>query len=295
MDLRLLKYFLTVVQEENISRAAEMLHITQPTLSRQMKDLEEILGKELFVRGKHLQLTEAGIIFYHRAKEIVQLLEKTKSDLIAQEDLEGTITIGCGGQQAVAFILDCMDEFQRAYPKVNFDVFTSNADSIREKLDRGLLDFGILLEPVDLSQFHYIRLKEKDRWGLLMKAGSALAQKEVVFVEDLYQLPLVMTNRLSLSKEIRHYFGESFERLHVKGTYNVVTNIVSIVASGRVYALTIDGAISLYDPEKLIFRPLYPTLSMSSVLAWKKFNPGYSLSGKFLEYIQNRYKEKYTI
>ena len=274
MDLRLLNYFLAVVREENISRAAELLHITQPTLSRQMSQLEEIMGKELFVRGKHLQLTEAGMVLRHRAEEVVQLM---------------------GGQKAVAFLLNCLDEFHELHPKVSYDIFTNNADNIKEKLERGLLDFGVLLEPVDISQYDYIRLHERDRWGILMQSGAPLAEKEEVTLADLEDIPIITTNRQSLSKEIRHWFGEDFARITVKATYNIITNVASLVASGRAYALTIDGAVPLYDPAKLIFRPLSPALSMSSVLAWKKFKPGYGLVGRFLEYFQSRHNEKYTI
>ena len=295
MDLRLLNYFLAVVREENISRAAELLHITQPTLSRQMSQLEEIMGKELFVRGKHLQLTEAGMVLRHRAEEVVQLMDKIKSDLSAQEDISGTISIGCGGQKAVAFLLNCLDEFHELHPKVSYDIFTNNADNIKEKLERGLLDFGVLLEPVDISQYDYIRLHERDRWGILMQSGAPLAEKEEVTLADLEDIPIITTNRQSLSKEIRHWFGEDFARITVKATYNIITNVASLVASGRAYALTIDGAVPLYDPAKLIFRPLSPALSMSSVLAWKKFKPGYGLVGRFLEYFQSRHNEKYTI
>lgn len=291
MDLRLLNYFLAVVREENISRAADILHITQPTLSRQMAQLEEIMGKELFVRGKYLRLTEAGMVLRYRAEEVVQLMDKIKGDLTAQEELAGTISIGCGGQKAVAFLLECLDEFHEIHPKVSYDIFTNNADNIKEKLEQGILDFGVLLEPVDIAQFDYIRLHEQDRWGIFMQSGSPLAAKNEVEIADLHDIPIITTNRQSVSKEIRQWFGADFEKLMVKATYNVITNVASLVAEGRAYALTIDGAVSLYDPTRLVFRPLRPKLTMSSVLAWKKFKPGYGLAGKFLEYFQARHEE----
>ena len=294
LDLRLLNYFLAVVREENISRAAEMLHVTQPTLSRQMSQLEEIMGQELFVRGKHLQLTEAGMILRHRAEEVVQLMDRIKTDLAAQDELAGIIRIGCGGQKSVSFLLECLDEFHELHPRVTYDIFTNNADNIKEKLERGLLDFGVLLEPVDISQYDYLRLKEKDSWGIFMQAESPLASKKEITLADLQDIPIVTTNRLALSQEIRHWFGRDFDKIQMKGTYNIITNVASLVASGKACALTIDGAVALYNPNQLVFRPLSPSLSMTSVLAWKKFKPGYGLAGKFLNYFQVRYEEKYT-
>lgn len=295
MELRWFRYFLMVVREENISRAAELLHITQPTLSRQMSQLEEAAGTQLFVRGKHLQLTEAGLMLRHRAEEVVQLMDKIQSELQDQENMEGTINIGIGGQKAVAFIMECLDDFQQLYPKVKYDVYTNNADNIKEYLERGLLDFGVLLEPVDISRYDYFRLDDKDRWGLLMPADSPLAAKDCVTMKDMLTVPIITTKRQFLHKEIRNWVGDEFDKLKIKATYDIITNVASLVACGKAYAFTLDGAVALCDPARLTFRPLQPELSMSSVLAWKKFKPGYNLVWKFLEYFQQRHEARHSL
>ena len=219
-------------------------------------------------------------------------MDRIKNDLAAQDELVGIIRIGCGGQKSVAFLLECLDEFNELHPQVTYDIFTNNADNIKEKLERGLLDFGVLLEPVDISQYDYVRLKEKDNWGILMQAKSPLASKKEITLADLQDIPIVTTNRLALSQEIRHWFGKDFDKIQMKGTYNIITNVASLVASGKACALTIDGAVALYNPDKLVFRPLSPALSMTSVLAWKKVNSGYGIAGKFLHYYQERLERR---
>lgn len=286
MELRVLRYFLTVVREENISRAAEILHMTQPTLSRQIAQMEEDLGAQLFIRGRHLILTDAGMMLRHRAEEVVQLMERIEDEFQTREEIAGTMSIGCGGQSAVSSLLKVLNEFQKIYPKVHYDIYTNNADNIKERLEKGLLDFGVLLEPVDVSKYDYIRMTDRERWGLFMNVDSPLAGKEFISKEDLQGIPLITTNRQSLQTEIRNWLGKDLETLQIIGTYNIITNIASIVASGYAYALTIEGAVSLYDPQKMVFRPFFPTLSMTSVLAWKKFNPAFGAVGKFIDYFK---------
>ena len=286
MELRVLRYFLTVVREENISRAAEILHMTQPTLSRQIAQMEEDLGAQLFIRGRHLILTDAGMMLRHRAEEVVQLMERIEDEFQTREEVAGTMSIGCGGQSAVSSLLKVLNEFQKIYPKVHYDIYTNNADNIKERLEKGLLDFGVLLEPVDVSKYDYIRMADKERWGLLMNTESPLARNEVIRREELRGIPLITTNRQALQTEIRSWLGKELETLQIIGTYNIITNAATIAANGYAYALTIEGAVDLYDPQKMVFRPLSPELSMTSVLAWKKFNPAFGAVGKFIEYFK---------
>lgn len=286
MELRVLRYFLAVVREENISRAAQLLHMTQPTLSRQLSQLEEELNAQLFIRGKRLVLTDAGMMLRRRAEEVVQIVDKIEGEFQERADVTGIITIGCGGQSSVALLMKCLADFHQCYPKIQYDIYTNNADNIKEKLEHGLLDFGVLLEPVDIAKYDYIRMKEKDRWGLLMRADSELAEKPFITQEDLHTIPLIMTNRQSLQKEIKNWLGRELESLYIFATYNIITNVATLVDDGTAYALTIDGAVNLYDQERLVFRPLYPELSMTSVLAWKKFNPVFGAAGQFLEYFK---------
>ena len=286
MELRILRYFLTVVREENISRAAELLHMTQPTLSRQIAQMEEELGAQLFIRGRHLVLTDAGMMLRHRAEEVVQLMNRIEDEFQTRDEVAGTLLIGCGGQSAVAALLKALNEFQKMYPRVHYDIYTNNADNIKEQLEKGLLDFGVLLEPVDVGKYEYIRMVDRERWGIFMNAENPLAEKAFITPKDLRRVPIITTNRQSLQKEIRNWLGSEFDELQVVGTYNIITNAATIAANGYACALTIEGAVELYDPGKFVFRPLSPELSMTSVLAWKKFNPAFGAVGKFIDYFK---------
>ena len=287
METRLLQYFLAVVREENISRAAEVLHVTQPTLSRQMTQLEEELGVQLFIRGRHLALTDAGIMLRHRAEEVVALMEKIESDFEENNEVAGIISIGSGGLDAMNALLPVMKLFRQKYPKVRFQFHTNSADYIKERLDQGLLDFGLLLEPIDIIKYDFIRMKEKEIWGLLLHKDHPLAVKEYITKEDLLNQPLISTDRLSVQKELENWFGDELSDLDIFATYNIITNVATLVDSKIASALTIGGAVSLFSSDRLVFKPLYPELAMTSVLAWKKFHPGFGAAGKFLEYFKS--------
>lgn len=290
MDIRMLQYFLAVVREENISRAAELLHVTQPTLSRQMSQLEEELGTQLFIRGKHLTLTDSGILLRRRAEEVVELMIKIESDFEQQTDLSGVISIGSGDLIAYWRLPEIMNSFKQRYPHIQYELYTNNADYIREQLDRGLLDFGLLLEPIDVSKYDYIRMQRKERWGVLMPASCPLADKKTILSEDIRSFPLVTTNRHSLQREIENWFGVAANELNIYGTYNLINNVAMIVRSGFAYALTIEGAVNLLDPAMFVFRPLEPELSMTSVLAWKKSQPMSRTTAGFLEYFKSMHQ-----
>ncbi|MDO4281012.1 MAG: LysR family transcriptional regulator [Peptococcaceae bacterium] len=287
MELRALRYFLTVVREENITRAAEVLHITQPTLSRQMTQLEEELGVQLFVRGKHLALTDAGVMLRHRAEEVTALMDKIEMEFEEQADLAGVIAIGTGGLLAMQALVPQMADFHATYPRVRYQLYTNSAEHVKERLDQGLLDFGLLLEPIDVAKYDYIRLQQRERWGLLMHAGHPLAQKASITREDLFATPLITSDRLSIQKELENWLGNDFSKLDIFATYNIITNVAMLVDSGVAAALTVEGAVNLFDRQRMVFRPLAPQLSMTSVLAWKKFQPNFGVAGKFLEHVKS--------
>lgn len=286
MEFRVLQYFLAVVREENISRAAESLHVTQPTLSRQMAQLEEELGTPLFIRGKHLTLTDAGVMLRRRAEEVVSLMNKIESEFEEQNEVGGMISIGSGGLSAVEFLLPAMQSFRVKYPKVQFQFYTNSAEYVKERLDQGLLDFGLLLEPIDITKYDYLRMPAKEKWGLLLRTDHPLAEKDYITHDDLQSIPLITTDRLSLQNELQHWLGKPFSELDIFATYNIITNVAMLVNSGAASALTIEGAVNLFGSDKLTFKPLFPELSMTSVLAWKKFQPSFGASGKFLEYLK---------
>ena len=287
MELRLLQYFLAVVREENISKAADILHVTQPTLSRQMAQLEEELGAQLFVRGRHLTLTDAGVMLRRRAEEVVALVDKIESEFEEKSDLAGEISIGTGGLLAAQMLAPIMQGFREKYPNVQFRLYSNSANHVKERLEQGLLDFGLLLEPIDVTKFDYIRMAEKEKWGLLIPAGHPLADKEHITKEELCSVTITMTDRLSIQKEIENWLGEPISTLNIFAYYNIITNVAMLVDSGIACSLTIEGAVNLFDSRKMVFRPLYPELYMTSVLAWKKFQPNFGAAGQFLEYLKS--------
>ena len=286
MELRILQYFLSVVQEENISRAAEVLHVTQPTLSRQMAQLEEELGTQLFIRGKHLTLTDAGVMLRHRAEEVVSLMDKIEMEIHNQNEIGGVISIGSGGLNASHMLPAVMDGFRKKYPKVQYQLYTNSAEYIKEQLEQGLLDIGLLLEPVDITKFDYIRMNNQEKWGLLLRIGHPLAKKEYITKENLIGEPLITTSRESVQKELENWLGYSLSRLDIFATYNIITNVAMLVEGGVASALTLEGAVNLFDRDRMVFRPLFPELSMTSVLAWKKFQPNFGVVGHFIEYLK---------
>lgn len=287
MEFRVLQYFLTIVREENISRAAEVLHITQPTLSRQMSQLEEELGVQLFIRGRHLALTDAGVMLRRRAEEVTILMDKIESEFEEKSEVGGVISIGSGGLLAMQSLTPVMESFRQKYPKVQYQLYTNSAEYVKERLDQGLLDFGFLLEPIDVIKFDYIRMPEKERWGLLMQADHPLAKKDYILREDLFSVPLITSDRLSIQKELENWLGDNFSKLDIFATYNIITNVAMLVNEGVASALTIEGAVNLFESHRVVFKPLYPELAMTSVLAWKKFQPNFGAAGKFLDYFKS--------
>lgn len=287
MELRVLQYFLAVVREENISRAADILHITQPTLSRQIAQLEQELGAQLFIRGKHLSLTDAGVILRRRAEEVVTLMNKIESEFEEHGNLSGIISIGSGGLSASQILSSAMQTFREKYPKVQFQFYTNSADHVKERLEQGLLDFGLLLEPIDVTKFDYIRMAEKEKWGLLLRSDHPLAKKECITKDDLLSIPIITTDRLPLQKEMEQWLDTPLSSLDIFATYNIITNVAMLVDNGVASALTIEGAVNLFSSEKMVFKPLYPELSMTSVLAWKKFHPNFGAAGKFLNHLKS--------
>ena len=288
MEIRVLKYFLTVVREEGINRAAEVLHITQPTLSRQLSGLEEELGVKLFERGaRKITLTREGMLLRRRAEEILSLVQKTEEELTEQEELvDGKIVIGSGELAAVWILPDLIGAFSEKYPLVTFDLFTANADLVKEQMEKGLVDVGILLEPIDMEKFDFIRLHQKERWVVLMRPGDPLAEKEAVSAKDLEGRPLSLPRRTNVQNELASWFGDSFSKLRVLFTNNFTTNAAVMVQSGLTYAMAVEGSLPFWDKEKIISRPLYPDLSASSVLAWRKrqmFSPAVT---RFIDHVK---------
>lgn len=286
MDIRILRYFLTVAREESITRAAEALYITQPTLSRQLTQLEEETGVKLLQRGpKKISLTQEGILLRRRAEEIVSLLDKTQQELLQQEEkIEGKISIGCGELASMQAMSGVFQSFLQKYPLVTFDLVTANADLAVEMMDKGLTDAALLLEPVNIEKYDFIRLHTRERWVALMRPDDPLAQKSFVTREDLESQPLILPRRPNIKNELASWFGGGFPRLHVAFTSNFNTNAAVMVMKGLGRSVTLEGAVPFWDQKVIASRPLQPELSSTTVLAWKRQQPFCLAAAKFLEH-----------
>lgn len=269
MELRVLRYFLAVAREENITRAAAVLHLTQPTLSRQLMQLEEELGVTLFHRSRYrIVLTDEGMLLRRRAQELVELADKTVREFSApQTELVGEIAIGAGETRSMSFLSRAIVTFRERYPGVVFRIFSANADDVKERLDMGLLDMGLLTEPVDVGQYAFCRMAEKDRWGVLVRADSPLAALGAVTPQDLEAVPLLISGRESVQRELSCWFGERWDKLQIAATFNLVLNAANMVRCGVGTALSFDLNMAFDD---LRFLPLCPKVETGTVLVWKK-------------------------
>lgn len=273
IETRLLQYFLAIAEEQSITRAANYLHITQPALSRQMMDLEEQLGKKLFIRGKKkITLTEDGLYLRSCAQEIISLIDKTESGFRENEqNISGDIHIGCGEYQSSYVIMEIIHDIINNYPDIHFHFFSSNADAIIERLDKGLLDIGILLEPETSQRYDYQKLPLKETWGILMQNNSPLAQKEKLVFKDMSGIPMIIPNQTSNSRRFEQLFAEHNLSLDVVSTYNLIFNARLMVQAGIGYALCIGGLVPASTEHNLVFRPFEPLVTSNLYLFTKKY------------------------
>ena len=225
MELRVLNYFLMVSQEENITKAAQLLHVTQPTLSRQLMQLEDELGVKLFERSNHsIVLTSDGLLLKRRAQEIVSLAEKTKRELTTEKELSGEIEIGSGEFKSFSLLADVIAAFSEKHPGVRFHLNSGNADTIKERLENGGLDIGLLADPVDISRYEFTRLPQKETWGIIAHNDFAIAKRPFVTPKDLIGLPLILPHRRMVREEIQNWFGDLYGDVNVFATYDLLYN-----------------------------------------------------------------------
>lgn len=284
MELRVLRYFLAVAQEENITRAAALLHLTQPTLSRQLIQLEEELGVQLFHRSRYrVLLTPEGMLLRRRAQELVDLAEKTVEEFSHQEELRGEISLGSGDLEGMAFLAKILASFQKEHPQVTFQVHSGNADYTKERIDGGTLDLGLLLEPVDLTKYDYLRLPVREVWGVYLPQDSPLAGKESLTPQDLAELPLIVSRREGVQQELVHWFGPYAHQLRRAVTGNLPYNMALLAQAGMGAFLTIRLRCQY---EGLQFIPLSPALESGTVLVWKKTDSCSPLVAALLDHIK---------
>lgn len=295
MEIRVLRYFLAVAREGSITAAANYLHLTQPTLSRQLKDLEEELGQTLLIRKSHrVTLTPEGMLLRKRAEEIIAMVDKTQSEFVSLGNtVSGDVYIGGGETRVMGEIAAVIRDIQEAFPAIHFHLYSGNAEDVTERLDKGLLDFGVLIQPADLSRYQSLQLKGKDQWGVLMPKDSPLAAKKAIQKEDLLDLPLICS-RQAIRRHIggnafSDWFGKDFERLNIVSTFNLIYNAALLVEAGVGYAISLDGLTDTSRDSALCFRPLSPRLESRLAIVWKKdqvFSPATQL---FLDRITDLY------
>lgn len=286
MELRVLRYFLAVAREENITKAAALLHVTQPTLSRQLMQLEDELGVKLFRRSQYrVVLTDDGMLLRRRAQEIVELADKAERELQHTEaELTGEIAIGCGESVGMTFLSEHIREFRKLHRQVQFRIYSANADDIKERIEKGLLDMGLLTEPVDIGRHAFLRTPQKDRWGVLLPKEHPLAQKGAVRPKDLLGVPLLISGRETVRNELAGWFGDAYDKIEVAASYNLILNAANMVKNGVGVALCFDlDNIS----DALNFVPLSPNLETGTVLAWKKDQTYSPAAEEFLNFVKN--------
>lgn len=290
MEIRLLRYFLAVAQEESISKAAELLHITQPTLSRQLMDLEKELNTKLLIRGKRnkkITLTEDGKLLKSRAQEIIDLTNKTESEfLFGDKNISGDIFIGGGETDAIRLIARTIKRLSLEYPNIKYHFYSGNGEDVTEKLNKGLLDFGVFIEPIDKKEYGFIQLPQNDTWGILMRKDSDLAKKEYIEPEDLINIPLFSSRQYLVKNLISGWLGFDFEKLNIIGSYNLLYNASVMVEEGLGYALCIDKLINISGDSILCFKPLKPKLEVGILVAWPKNQPLSKIAKLFIQKLQ---------
>lgn len=272
MELRVLRYFLEVAREGNITHAAERLHISQPTLSKQLKELEGELGKKLFVRGNYnVRLTDEGMLLRKRAEDILDMVGKTEEEFRALGEITGgDIRIGCAESDGMKHLARRFKAVQTQYPDIRFHLYSGDTEDLAERLDRGQLDFVVIAQEVDLSKYNYLKLPAVDRWGVVMKTDSPLAKQEAVRIEDLLDLPII-TSRQGYREDFPKWFAEKADRLNIVATYNLAYNAGILVREGLGYVLTFDKLIATGPGSGLCFRPMVPALETRLYLIWKKY------------------------
>ena len=295
MEIRVLRYFLAVARERNITGAANYLHLTQPTLSRQIHDLEEELGQQLLIRKSHrVELTPEGVLLRKRAEEIIAMVDKTEAEFASMEDtVSGDIYIGSGETQAIRQIAELIKDLGEACPNIHYHLHSGNAEDVTERLDKGLLDFGILIQPADLTKYDYLDLPARDRWGVIMRKDSPLAEKEAIEKNELLEIPLLCSRQVVGSRhsenKFAEWFGTDYEKLNIVATYNLMYNAAILVEAGVGYAVRLDKLANTPEDSVLCFRPLRPELESGLNVVWKKYQVFSPAAELFLKTLKERF------
>lgn len=287
MELRVLHYFLAVAREQSILRAAESLHLSQPTLSTQIRNMEEELGKQLFIRGtkgsRKITLTEEGMILKKRAEEILNLVEKTEKEITLSDNIiMGDIYIGTGETDAFRLLAKAAKELQNAYPGIHYHISSGNAEFVMEQLDKGLIDFGIIFGSVSSEKYNSLKMPAKDIWGVLMRCDSELTKKESISPEDLWDKPLIISHQKNQDVEFSAWLKQDLSKLNIVATYNLLFNASLLVEEGLGFAIGLDKIINITENSNLCFRPLTPKVEAELYIIWKKYQIFSKAAEKFM-------------
>lgn len=276
MELRVLQYFLAVAREQNISSAAESLHLSQPTLSTQLKALEQELGKQLLIRktkgSRKVLLTEEGMLLRKRAEEILELVRMTESEIsLSNEVVAGDVYIGTGESDMIRIFAKAAKNIQKKHPDIHYHILSGNAAFVQDYLDRGLIDFGVVYSPVDPNEYSCVKVPVRDTWGVLMRKYSPLAEKDSIQPQDLQNEPLIISAQKTDAWPMSDWFGQDMSKLNVVATYNLVFNASLLVEEGLGYAVCFDKLINVSGNSSLCFRPLSPKMEAQASIIWKRY------------------------
>ncbi|MBQ7266365.1 MAG: LysR family transcriptional regulator [Firmicutes bacterium] len=290
MEIRVLRYFLAIAREENMTRAAEQLHISQPSLSKEIKKLEEELGHELFTRtNKSMRLNDEGMLLRKRAEDILAMVDKTTDEFNRLNNITGgEIRIGCAESYLIKYLARSIKAFKQRYPNFVFHIFSADTEPVAERLDRGLLDLAVIVEPPNLSKYNYLTIPESDKWGLVMRRDSPLAQKKEIKFEDLYGIPLFCSEQ-SIKVDFPRWCGEDMDKLHFAGTFNLSYNGSVFVKEGLGYLLTFEHLINTSKESGLCFRPITPKLETNMYIIWKKYQVFSPIADLFVKQLREEY------
>ena len=291
MELRTMRYFLAVAREENMTRAAELLHVTQPTLSKQLKSLEEELGKKLFTRHSFsIQLTEEGILLRKRAEDLVKMADKITSEFLTLDDvMGGNVYFGLAESYQIRCLAAAIKSFKEFCPDLHYHITSGDTEQVTEKLDKGIIDFAVLAQEPNTAKYHYLTFPQADLWGLVMPKDCALAEKKAICVDDLIGLPLFCSEQ-GWHNDISRWCGNHMDSLHLEGSFRLSYNGSLFVKEGLGYLLTFAHLKNTDSESGLVFRPLTPKLETKIYLIWKKYQIFTPIAERLLEYLKNRFE-----
>lgn len=290
MEIRILRYFLEAAREENMSKAAERMHISQSALSKQLKGLEEELGKKMFVRHSFsIELTEEGVLLRKRAEDLLSMADKITAEFASMDDIiGGNIYFGCAESYQIRHLAALIKRFKKQYPGFHYHITSGDTEQVTEKLDKGLLDFAVLVERPDYAKYNVVKMPESDRWGLVMPAGCALAQKDRITFEDLRGLPLFCSGQ-GWHADLPLWCGERINELTLEGSFRLSYNASVFTREGLGYLLTFEHLVNTSSESGLVFRPLYPELTTDMFIIWKKHQVFTPIAERFINELQKEF------